>query len=77
MPSSHDACTVDGGHRAVIFDRFRGVLPDVKGEGTHLRIPFIQVSLDSLWYLDVSIIVQHHSIPKYTASALVLVCYRV
>lgn len=35
--------TVDGGQRAVIFDKFRGILPDVKGEGTHFRIPFIQV----------------------------------
>lgn len=33
---------VDAGNRAVIFDRFRGVLPDVKPEGTHLLIPFIQ-----------------------------------
>lgn len=33
---------VDGGERVVMFDRFRGVLPDVYGEGTHFRIPFIQ-----------------------------------
>lgn len=33
---------VDGGHRAVIFDRFRGVLPDVVGEGTHFMIPWVQ-----------------------------------
>merc|ERR1712042_90912 len=33
---------VDGGHRAVIFDRFRGVLPDVSGEGTHFLIPWVQ-----------------------------------
>jgi prohibitin 1 len=33
---------VDGGERAVMFDRFRGVLPVVKGEGTHLMVPFIQ-----------------------------------
>lgn len=33
---------VDGGERVVIFDRVRGVLPVVKGEGTHFRIPFIQ-----------------------------------
>eukprot|EP00041_Stephanoeca_diplocostata_P008563 m.126697 g.126697 ORF g.126697 m.126697 type:complete len:273 (+) comp17385_c0_seq1:120-938(+) len=33
---------VDGGHRAVIFDKFQGVLTDVRGEGTHFRIPFIQ-----------------------------------
>ena len=34
---------VDGGERAVIFDRFRGVLPKTVGEGTHFRIPLIQV----------------------------------
>ena len=34
--------TVDGGERAVIFDRLAGVKKDVKGEGTHLLIPFIQ-----------------------------------
>lgn len=33
---------VDGGERAVIFDRFRGILPEPKGEGTHIKIPFIQ-----------------------------------
>jgi prohibitin 1 len=33
---------VEGGHRAVLWDRFRGVLPDVKGEGMHFKIPFIQ-----------------------------------
>ena len=35
--------SVDGGKRAVIFDRIRGVLPKTIGEGTHFRIPFIQV----------------------------------
>lgn len=34
---------VDGGERAVIFDKFRGILPEVVGEGTHFMIPFIQV----------------------------------
>ena len=33
---------VDAGHRAVIFDRFRGVLPNVTGEGTHFYIPWVQ-----------------------------------
>jgi hypothetical protein len=33
---------VDGGERAVIFDRFRGVLPEVVSEGTHLRVPWVQ-----------------------------------
>ena len=33
---------VDGGHRAVIFDRFRGVQDKVIGEGTHFLIPWVQ-----------------------------------
>ncbi|XP_055455152.1 prohibitin 1-like [Psammomys obesus] len=33
---------VDAGHRAVIFDRFRGVLDIVVGEGTHFLIPWVQ-----------------------------------
>ncbi|OZC07781.1 SPFH/Band 7/PHB domain protein [Onchocerca flexuosa] len=33
---------VDGGQRAVIFDRFTGVKPEVIGEGTHMLIPGIQ-----------------------------------
>lgn len=33
---------VDGGQRAVIFDKFRGIQSDVKPEGTHFKIPFIQ-----------------------------------
>ena len=32
---------VDGGHRAVIFDRFQGVKPNVVGEGTHFMIPWL------------------------------------
>lgn len=36
------ALPVDGGERAVIFDRFRGVLPETVGEGTHFRIPWVQ-----------------------------------
>jgi prohibitin 1 len=34
--------TVDGCERAVIFNRFHGVLPDTVGEGTHFRVPFLQ-----------------------------------
>jgi len=33
---------VDGGHRAVIFDRFAGVKDAVVGEGTHFMIPWVQ-----------------------------------
>jgi prohibitin 1 len=36
---------VDGGERAVIFDRFRGVTDKVYGEGMHFMIPFVQVSV--------------------------------
>lgn len=32
---------VDGGHRAVMFDRFQGLLPDVIPEGTHFMVPFL------------------------------------
>jgi len=33
---------VEGGHRAVIFDRFVGVKKEVVGEGTHFMIPWVQ-----------------------------------
>lgn len=33
---------VDGGHRAVIYDRFQGVRNYVVGEGTHFIIPWVQ-----------------------------------
>ena len=33
---------VDGGHRAVIFDRFQGVKDTVTDEGTHFLIPWVQ-----------------------------------
>ena len=33
---------VEGGHRAVIFDRFSGVRAEVVGEGTHFFIPWVQ-----------------------------------
>lgn len=33
---------VDGGYRAVIFDRFTGVKNYIVGEGTHFLIPFVQ-----------------------------------
>lgn len=34
--------TVDGGQRAVIFDRFAGVKDEVIGEGTHFLVPWLQ-----------------------------------
>merc|ERR1711892_464902 len=36
---------VDGGHRAVIFDRFAGVKQQVVGEGTHFMIPWVQTPI--------------------------------
>ena len=32
---------VDGGHRAVIFDRLSGINKSVVGEGTHFMIPWL------------------------------------
>lgn len=35
--------TVDGGQRVVMFDQLQGgILPDIRGEGTHFMIPLIQ-----------------------------------
>lgn len=31
-----------------MFDRIKGVLPTPVGEGTHIRIPFMQVSFSIL-----------------------------
>lgn len=36
---------VDAGNRAVIFDKFKGIQNQVVGEGTHFRIPFVQVPI--------------------------------
>ncbi|KAA8495421.1 Prohibitin-2 [Porphyridium purpureum] len=36
---------VEGGHRAVIFNKITGVREEVYGEGTHLRLPFIDVPI--------------------------------
>ena len=33
---------VDGGHRAVMYDKIRGVLPQSVGEGTGFKIPMVQ-----------------------------------
>ncbi|KAF5958576.1 hypothetical protein HYC85_005801 [Camellia sinensis] len=34
--------TVDGGQRAVLFDRFRGVIDEIVDEGTHFLVPWLQ-----------------------------------
>ena len=33
---------VDGGERAVMYDRLRGVVDKPIGEGTHFRVPWLQ-----------------------------------
>jgi len=43
--------TVKAGERALIFDKFSGVKPNVMAEGTHLLIPYIQTPI----YFDVKI----------------------
>eukprot|EP00300_Choanocystis_sp_HF-7_P027371 c32465_g1_i1.p1 GENE.c32465_g1_i1~~c32465_g1_i1.p1 ORF type:complete len:283 (+),score=67.48 c32465_g1_i1:38-886(+) len=40
---SNSVYTVEGGQRAVIFNRFGGVSDIVLTEGTHLRLPWLQV----------------------------------
>lgn len=42
---------VDGGERGVVFDRFRGVVEKVYGEGMHFIIPFVQVRRHSFIFL--------------------------
>ena len=41
---SDDSTPVDAGKRAVIFDMLQGVQQTTIGEGTHFKIPYIQVS---------------------------------
>ena len=35
---------VDGGYRAIIFDKIRGLQPRVYGEGMHFMVPILQVT---------------------------------
>jgi len=35
--------TVEGGHRAILFDKVSGVKPKVYGEGMHFKVPILQV----------------------------------
>jgi hypothetical protein len=56
---------VDAGKRAVIFDKVRGILPEPVGEGTHFKIPFLQVS-------DFRTCVKLHFDPVLTKSLLLL-----
>jgi regulator of protease activity HflC (stomatin/prohibitin superfamily) len=34
---------VDGGYRAVIFNKLKGVQPTIYGEGMHFKLPFIML----------------------------------
>jgi len=34
---------VDGGYRAVIFNKFKGVQPTIYGEGMHFKLPLIMM----------------------------------
>merc|ERR1712165_225942 len=34
--------TVDGGHRAIIFDRIGGIKPHIMAEGLHFRLPWFE-----------------------------------
>jgi prohibitin 1 len=34
---------VDGGERVVIFNKFKGVQPQIYGEGMHFKIPVIMI----------------------------------
>ena len=34
---------VDGGERAVIFNKFKGVQPTIYGEGMHFKVPVIMI----------------------------------
>lgn len=38
--------TVEGGHNVVIFNRFTGLQDKIVGEGTHLRLPWIEKPYD-------------------------------
>jgi prohibitin 2 len=37
--------TVEGGHRAVMFNRFGGVSASVYSEGTHIKVPWFQLPI--------------------------------
>lgn len=39
---NHCMYNVEGGHRAVVYNRFGGMSNAVKGEGTHFKLPWLQ-----------------------------------
>ena len=62
---------MDGGHRAVIFDRFKGVRPNVIGEGTHFIVPWVQKPI----IFDIRS--RPRSVPTITGSKGVCIMYSV
>ncbi|XP_042861603.1 prohibitin-2-like [Penaeus japonicus] len=42
---SQSMYTVEGGHRAIIFNRIGGVQPDIFTEGLHFRVPWFQIPI--------------------------------
>jgi regulator of protease activity HflC (stomatin/prohibitin superfamily) len=53
---------VEGGHRAIVFNRFVGIKQTVYNEGTNFIIPFIE------WPIIYSIRVKAHNLPSLTSS---------
>jgi hypothetical protein len=51
---------VDGGRRAVIFDKIRGIQTEVVSEGTHFRIPLIQVGSRENIFLGIKFLMLPH-----------------
>ena len=45
LPNLHNPPSVKGGHRAVFFDRLKGVSNKVRGEGTHFLVPWLQKAI--------------------------------
>lgn len=44
--ASHSFFNVEGGHRAIVFNRFYGIKEHVYSEGTHLNIPWFEWPID-------------------------------
>ena len=60
-----NARAVDGGHRAVMYSRLTGIQEDVKEEGTHFMIPWLQRPV----IFDVRTRVRHNSRRPRTPAA--------
>jgi len=44
--ASNSLFNVEGGHRAIVFNRFVGIKEEVYAEGTHLMIPWVERVMD-------------------------------